>query len=89
MNNKVLIKAILPNIEQEYDMFIPVNEQIWKIEKLAVKCIYDMLNISYNPKQESYNIINKITGQIYDKNQIVIDTDIRNGTELYFVKENK
>ena len=89
MNNKVLIKAILPNIEQEYDMFIPVNEQIWKIEKLAVKCIYDILNISYNPKQESYNIINKITGQIYDKNQIVIDTDIRNGTELYFVKEIK
>ncbi len=89
MNNKVLIKAILPNIEQEYDMFIPVNEQLWKIEKLAVKCIYDILNISYNPKQESYNIINKITGQIYDKNKIIIDTDIRNGTELYFVKEIK
>ena len=88
MNNKVLIKVILPNIELECDMFIPVNEQLWKIEKLSVKCIYDLLNISYNPKEESYNIINKITGQIYDKNQIVIDTDIRNGTELYYIKEN-
>ena len=88
MNNKVLVKIILPNLEQEFDVFIPVNEQIWKIEKLVSKCIYDILNISFNPKEESYNIINKITGQIYDKNQIVLDTDIRNGTELYFIKEN-
>ena len=87
MNNKVLIKIILPNIELEYDVCIPVNEQLWKIEKLAIKCIYDLLNMSYNPKTESYIIINKITGQIYDKNEVVIDTDIRNATELYFVKE--
>lgn len=87
MNNKVLIKVILPNMELEYDMFIPVNEQLWKIEKLSVKCIYDMTNMHYNPKTESYSIINKITGQIYDKNSVVIDTDIRNGTELYFIKE--
>ena len=87
MNNKVLIKAILPNIEVEYDVFIPVNEQLWKIEKLTIKCIYDLLNMEYNPKTESYIIINKITGQIYDKNQVILDTDIRNATELYFVKE--
>ena len=87
MNNKVLIKAILPNIEVEYDVFIPVNEQLWRIEKLTIKCIYDLLNMEYNPKTESYIIINKITGQIYDKNQVILDTDIRNATELYFVKE--
>ena len=87
MNNKVLIKVILPNIESEYDVFIPVNEQLWRIEKLTIKCIYDLLNMEYNPKTESYIIINKITGQIYDKNQVILDTDIRNATELYFVKE--
>lgn len=89
MNNKVLIKVILPNMELEYDMFVPVNEQLWKIEKLAVKCIYDLANIKYNPKSDPYIIINKITGQIYDKNLVVLDTDIRNGTELYFIKEIK
>lgn len=87
MNNKVLIKVILPNMELEFDMFIPVNEQLWKIEKLAVKCIYDIINMQYNPKTEAYTIINKITGEVYDKNKVVIDTDIRNGTELYFIKE--
>lgn len=88
MNNKIIVKVILPNIELESDVFIPVNEQLWKIEKLIVKCVYDILSIAFNPKQESYVIINKITGQIYDKNQTVLNTDIRNGTELYFIKEN-
>jgi len=88
MNNKVLIKIILPNMEKEYDLFIPVNEQLWKVEKLIMKCIYDILNIPYNPKTETYTIINKNNGIKYDKNQIIIDTDIRNGTELYFIKEN-
>ena len=89
MNNKVLIKVILPNIELEYDIFIPVNEQLWKIEKLTVKCIYDLINKEFNPKTESYAIVNKITGEVYDKNKTVIDTDIRNGTEVYFIKEIK
>ena len=88
MNNKVIIKVILPNIELECDVFIPVNEQLWKIEKLVLKCVYDIINLAYNPKEDSYIIINKNSGKIYDKNQIVIDTDIRNGTELYFIKEN-
>ena len=88
MNNKVIIKVILPNIELECDVFIPVNEQLWKIEKLVLKCVYDIINLAYNPKEDSYIIINKNSGKIHDKNQIVIDTDIRNGTELYFIKEN-
>ena len=89
MNNKVLIKAILPNIEVEYDVFIPVNEQLWRIEKLTIKCIYDLLNMEYNPKTESYIIINKITGQIYDKNQVILDTDIRNATRLLLISEKQ
>ena len=33
MNNKVLIKLIVPEIDEEFDIFIPVNEIIWKIKK--------------------------------------------------------
>ena len=31
MNNKVLVKLYVPEISQSYDLFIPVNEVIWKI----------------------------------------------------------
>lgn len=87
MTNKIIVKVIIPNIDNDFDIVIPVNEQLWRVEKLIMKCIYDLLGVAYNPKTESYKILNKITGYEYDKNEIIIDTDIRNGTELLFVKE--
>lgn len=87
MNNKVMIKAIIPSIDKEYDVKIPVNEVIWKINKLIVKAIFDMNNIVYNMKEDNYVMINKTSGRIYNNNEILIDTDIRNGSEIIFLKE--
>ena len=87
MNNKVMIKAIIPSIDKVYDIKIPVNELAWKINKLIVKSIFDMNNIMYNIKTDNYVMINKETGRIYKNNEIIIDTDIRNGTEIIFLKE--
>ena len=39
MENKVLIKLIMPELDEEFDIFIPVNELIWKIKKLIIKSI--------------------------------------------------
>lgn len=87
MKTKVLIKAIFPSMDMEYDVKIPVNEQVWKVNKLLVKAIFDMNNFAYDIKNDNYVILNKNTGTIYDNNQVIIDTDIRNGTELIFLKE--
>ncbi len=81
MKNKVLIRLIVPEIDSEYDLFIPVNELIWKIKKLIVKSVSDLSGGVLDPKIES-TIINKLTCQVYSNNSVVIDTDIRNGTEL-------
>ena len=85
MNNKVLIKIIFPELDKEFDLFIPVNEQIWKINKMAVKSIFDLSGISLEPKAE-YLIMNKRTGKFYDGNQTILDTDIRNGTEIVMIR---
>ena len=37
MENKVLIKLLVPALDRNFDLFIPVNELIWKINKLMVK----------------------------------------------------
>ena len=36
MNNKVLISLEIPSIEYSFDVFIPVNEIIWKIKKTLI-----------------------------------------------------
>ncbi len=81
MKNKVLIKLIIPELNTSYDLFIPVNEIIWKVNKLILKAISDLTNGSINAQGE-YLLLNKDTGRIYQNNDIIINTEIRNGTEL-------
>jgi len=81
MKNKILIKLIVPEIDCTFDVIIPVNEIIWKIEKLILKSVNDLSNGSLDLKK-NYILFNKYTGLQYEKNSILIDTDIRNATEL-------
>lgn len=85
MNNKVLINVSIPELDSEYDLFIPVNELVWKVNKLVVKSISDISGVPLNTN-DKYIFINKITNKVYNNNEIIIDTDIRNGTELILLK---
>ena len=85
MQNKVLISIEVPEIDLSFDVFIPVNELIWKITKLIVKSVSDLSGINLDP-QNPYILINKINDKIYQNNDLVINTDIRNGTELILLK---
>ena len=86
MENKVLIKLIMPELDEEFDIFIPVNELIWKIKKLIIKSISDLSKTDLNI-QDEYILINKDNSKIYTNNEILINTDIRNGTELFFISK--
>jgi len=87
MKNKVIIKAIFPTLDYEYDIKIPVNEIVWKVNKLVVKAIYDMNGMKIDIRKDNFVMINKSTGKIYENNETVINTDIRNGTEIIFLNE--
>ena len=84
MNNKVLIKLNLPELDSSFDIFIPVNEVVWKIKKLLVKSISDITNIPLNIREDCI-LLNKDNSRIYDSNEIIINTDIRNGSELILI----
>lgn len=84
MKNKVLIKLIVPELDETFDIFIPVNEVIWKIKKLMIKSISDLSGVDLN-FQENYALINKDNSRIYSNNEIVINTDIRNASELILI----
>ncbi len=85
MKNKVLINLYVPNLDRSYDLFIPTNEFIWKINKLVTKSVSDLseqkLSIDKN-----YVLVNTETGKIYGNNEIVVSTDIRNSTKLVLME---
>lgn len=87
MNNKVLVKLFVPEIDSSFDVFIPVNEVVWKINKMLIKSVSGLSNANIDLKSE-YTLLNKITTRIYNNNEIIIETDIRNGTELILISNN-
>ena len=87
MENKVLVKIIGPLLDASFDCFIPVNEVIWKIKKLIIKSISDLTNTNLDLSSD-YIFINKDNGRIYNTNEIVINTDIRNGSEIVVLTLN-
>lgn len=89
MKNKVLIKLIVPELDETFDIFIPVNELVWKIKRLILKAIGDLSNANIDTNIE-YILLNKDNSKIYNNNEIILDTDIRNSSELILIsKEDK
>lgn len=84
MNNKVLIKVIFPELSKTFDVYIPVNERVWKIKKLIIKSVCDLTRENLDLNKE-YGFINKNSGKMYDSNDIIIETDIKNGTEIIII----
>lgn len=83
--NKVLVKLYVPSIDEEFDVFLPVNELIWKINKMLVKSVSDLTGglIEFNTECV---MINVDTGVIYENNTILINTDIRNATKIMLLE---
>ncbi len=79
--NKVLVKLYVPMIEQQYDVFIPLNKKVYKIILLLVKAISEFSGGYYKPKKMPL-IYDKITAIPYDVNLSVKESKIKNGTEL-------
>ena len=71
----------MPELDDSFDCFIPVNEVVWKIKKLILKSISDLTNSNFDLRAD-YVMVNKDNGRVYNSNEIIINTDIRNGSEL-------
>lgn len=82
--NKILIKLEIPIIEKKYDIFIPINKKIGTIKQLMEEALVELTDNAYSPKEDS-NFYSKDTGIIYDVNQTVRDTDLKNGSRIILI----
>ena len=84
MKNKVLIKLIVPEIDEDYDIYIPVNKKIGSIILLINKAVSEISNGQYLLNDE-YSLFNRETGEKYDPKLVIRDTNIKNGTNLILI----
>lgn len=84
MNNKILIELEIPLIEKKYDLFIPINKKVGTVKKLIEEALVELSNNAYVPKEDT-NFYSKETGEIYDVNKTVRDTDLKNGSRIILI----
>ncbi len=88
MKNKVLVKLIVPELDATFDVFIPVNELVWKIKKLILKSVSDLNNVNISNDLDCV-LINKDNSKIYNNNEIILETDIRNSSEIILISRRE
>ncbi len=84
MENKVLVVLNLPELDETFDIMIPISRKIGNIIELISKFLNEETEGQYQIDVHK-NLYNKETGQRYNNNQLVIETDIRNGTRLILI----
>lgn len=81
MKNKILVHISVPEIGEEFDLFVPINKRIGNVLILINKAINELTNGAL-PISTTNCLFNSFTGEKYLYNSLVIDTNIRNGTKL-------
>ncbi len=77
LDNKVLINLYILSLGVNYEVFLPVNEKVGNISRLLNTTMFDSIN-----KDKNCTLLNAETGNVYNNNDLVINTDIRNNTKL-------
>lgn len=83
-NNKILLEVYIPSIEKEYDIFVPVNKKIGTIKRMIETGITDLTDDVYSISDDT-NLYSKDTGNMYDVNVKLIDTDLKNGSRIILI----
>lgn len=81
MNNKVLVELVVPALEESYDVFIPVNRKIGNVIELLSKIVAEMSQ-GYFIANGRNSLYSGDTGEKYKMNDLVLNTDMRNGSKI-------
>lgn len=82
--NKILVRLYVPIIEEQYDLWIPLNKRIHNVIHLLTKAINDFTDGYYQPNKTP-NLYDKLTAEPYDVNLTVKESTIRNGSEIIMI----
>ncbi len=83
MNFRVYVILEIPILDKEYELLIPIDQRIHNVITLLVRNIPELTHNYYaNNKPSLYN---KSSGEIYDMNMIIKDSNIKTGTRLLLI----
>ena len=83
MNFRVYIIIETPILDKKYELLVPIDRRIHELINLLKKNIPELSENYY--KENEPNLYNKSTGEIYDMNLIIKNSNIKTGTILLLI----
>lgn len=80
MDFRVYIALDIPILDEKYELLVPIDRRIHELITVLKNNIKG-LNEDYY-KDRMPNLFNKSSGELYDMNLILKDSDIKTGTRL-------
>jgi len=81
MKNKILVNISIPEIDKNYDMYLPLNKKVSTIIRLIEKTINQMNDEKISLSKNRLLIIYKL-GIRVEEDLLLKDTPIKNGSKL-------
>ena len=85
MNKKILIEVIVPLLEENFEIYIPVNKRISTVIKLFEKSLNEITNGYYPTQKENSVIIDEESGSVFDVNLTVKESKMINGSKIILI----
>ena len=80
MDFRVYISLDIPILDETYELLVPIDRRIHDLIGILKENISGLKENYY--KDRTPNIFNKSSGELYDMNLVIKDSDIKTGTRL-------
>lgn len=81
--NKILVTVLVPMIEEEYDIFVPVSKSIKLTTDLLVKSINELSEGHFPIKEKC--VLMSSSGIVFDEALIIKECGIKNGDKIILI----
>jgi len=83
MNFRVYVILEIPILDKKYELLVPIDRRIHDLITTLKENIPELSKNYYENKTP--NIYNKNSGEIYDMNEIIKNSNIKTGTRLLLI----
>ena len=83
MDFRVYVMIEMPVIDKKCELFVPIDRRIYELINVLKSKIPELREGYYESNE--VNLYNKTTGNLYDLNEIIKNSDIKVGTRLILV----
>lgn len=82
--NKVLVNVYVPILNASYDVFIPMQSQLFEVADLIKKAVAELSEGRFIPMRDT-TISLRSNGMILNINSTILELSIGNGTKLMLI----